>query len=145
MDICDISRQYSMWHGIQAWTATNAAGIAANLPNLVCSDGGSAYGWGNPTGSQCVNIPDSCWVKNWNMTGCYLKGSIGPYGSVIGEQASHCTMTNCYNATGSALNHSDLFGNVVSGTFPGGHPANSVFTVDWSGATTSYTPSPYDP
>ena len=54
-------------------------------------------------------------------------------------------MIECYCGTGSVFNQQGRCGNVASGSFPGGRPTSPIFTVNWTGATTSYTPSPYDP
>jgi hypothetical protein len=138
MDICDISRQYSMWHGVKTYLAAHPGGT--------CSDGDAADGYGNPPGAKWTAFPSAVFVENWNMTRCYMKGSYPIAHDVTVECAAKSTFRDCYCGTGSVCNHAGICGNVVSGTFPGGHhPASSLFAVDWSGTTTSYTPSPYDP
>ena len=56
-----------------------------------------------------------------------------------------CTMLDCFCGTGSVEGYAGSYGNVATGRFPGGHPRSSIFTVNWSGITTAYTPSPFDP
>ena len=137
MDLCDSARSYSMWQGIQDYLAAHLGGT--------CTDGNKAAGWGNPPGSQWVNIPDRIWLDSWNMTGCYQKGSYPNNHGVVGEVVRNSHMTNSYCGTGQVFNQAGSFGNTATGSFPGGHPTSPIFTVDWSGAATSYTPSPYDP
>jgi hypothetical protein len=54
-------------------------------------------------------------------------------------------MLDCFCGTGSVEGYAGSYGNVATGRFPGGHPRSSIFTVNWSGITTAYTPSPFDP
>jgi hypothetical protein len=141
IDVCDIARPYSMWHGIQAW-------LAAGKSDSNCIDGNAAAGYGNPPGAKWTTFPSGVFAERWNMTGCYMKGSIAIWGYVgpnQGEIAANGTYSNCFNGTGSVFNHNGICGNVVTGTFSGGHPAGPIFTIDWSGTATAYTPSPYDP
>jgi hypothetical protein len=80
------------------------------------------------------------------MTGCYEKGSYpSAHSGVVGEVVRRSTFTDCFCGTGAVFNQGGKFANTVSGSFPGGHPSGPVFTADWTGAATSYTPSPYDP
>ena len=137
MDLCDTARSYSMWQGVKTYLAKNPGGT--------CTDGNAAAGWGNPPGSQWVNIPDRMWIKGLDMTRCYLKGSTPVAHSVVGEITSDCTMLDSFCGTGSVETYAGSYGNVATRTFPGGHPASPIFTADWSGITTSYTPSPFDP
>ena len=137
MDLCDNARSYSMWHGVKSYLAKNPGGT--------CTDGNAAAGWGNPPGSQWVAIPDRMWLKQWDMTRCYLKGSTPVAHSVIGEITADCTMLDSSCGTGSVEGYAGSFGNVATGRFPGGHPTSAIFTARWRGATTSYTPSPFDP
>jgi hypothetical protein len=137
MDLCDAARSYSMWQGVKSYLAKNPGGTS--------TDGNAAAGWGNPPGSQWVNIPDRMWLKNWDMTRCYQKGSTPDAHSVVGEITSDCTMLDSFCGTGSVEGYAGSYGNVATGSFPGGHPRSSIFTVNWSGITTAYTASPFDP
>jgi hypothetical protein len=137
MDLCDAARSYSMWQGVKSYLAQNPGGTS--------TDGNAAAGWGNPPGSQWVNIPERMWLRHWDMTRCYQKGSTPIAHSVVAEITSDCTMENCYCGTGSVEGYAGKYGNVATDTFPGGHPTSPIFTTNWSGATTSYTPSPFDP
>jgi hypothetical protein len=85
------------------------------------------------------------WLKNWDMTRCYQKGSTPDAHSVVGEITSDCTMLDSFCGTGSVEGYAGSYGNVATGSFPGGHPRSSIFTVNWSGITTAYTASPFDP
>ena len=79
------------------------------------------------------------------MTGCYIKGSYPTAHGVVGEIGEDCTFTDDACGTGAVFNQAGSFGNVVSGTFPGGHPDSAIFTSDWTGTGASYTSSPFDP
>ena len=146
IDLVDFSRQYSMWHGVKAYLAAHPGGT--------CTDGNAAAGWGNPPGANWVEIPQSVSIAGWDMTGCYEKGSYpAAHSGVVGEIATRSTFSDCYSGSGAVFNQVSRktssgtfsYGNVVSGSFGGGHPASVVFMVDWSGAATSYTASPFDP
>ena len=121
MDICDYARSYSM--------TTRFGGVVGSNP---------------PTGSQADQIPSVMWNERLAMTRCYHKGSVND-GGVVAEIGQDCAMTDCYCGSGSVLNQAGSFGNTASGKFPGGHPASPIFTSDWTGTGTSYTPSPFDP
>ena len=138
MDLCDWDGNYSAWMGTYDYVH--------GLNGQKLDDGGVAAGWGDNPGSQWVNIPSKYWVSGLDMTDCYEKGSSPNGHSVVGENASDCVMTDCYCGTGGAITLSPgPYGKQIIGSFPGGHPQSPIFTVDWSGAGTSYTPSPYDP
>ena len=142
LDVCDIARAYSMWQGIKAWTAQGHS-------SADCLDGNAAAGYGNPPGAKWTTFPSGVFVENWDMTDCYMKGEIATWsdspGQGEGEVTANCTISDCFNGTGSFLASNGVCGDTVTGTFSGGHPASPLFTVDWSGAGTDYTPSPYDP
>jgi hypothetical protein len=142
MNICDYARIYSTWHGCMAYSAANGGAILTN--------GGAALGWGNPPSTQWANIPSSMWLQGLTMTNCYFKGSYGKAQGVVAELGKNCAVTNCYCGTGSVFNQGGKFGNVVSGSFSNAtRPATAIFPAgsasNWTGTTTSYTPSPYDP
>ena len=138
MDLVDWGRDYSQWHGVQAYLNAHPGGT--------CTDGNAAAGWGNPPGSQWVNIPDRLWIQQYGMTRCYLKGSTPKAHSVVGEMSAHGTYSNSYCGSGSICSESGKFGNVVSGSFSNANrPHTALFPVDWTGSGTSYTASPYDP
>jgi hypothetical protein len=122
MDICDYARSYSL--------TTSFAGVVGSNP---------------PTAAQAAAIPACMWTSGLTMTDCYLKGSSPQAHGVVGEIGHDFTFTDDYCGTGSVFNQAGSYGNVVSGSFPGGHPASPIFTSDWSGAGTSYTASPFDP
>ena len=138
MDLCDGMRTYSMWHGIKQW-------IADGNSATDCLDGYAASGWGNPPGTKWTTISSREELRNFNMTGCYLKGSYPKGHSINGEICAYCNFIDCVNGSGGVFDQGGRYGNVVSGSFPGGHPVSPIFTSDWTGATTSYTPSPHDP
>ena len=126
-DICDYARSYS-------------------LTNLF--DG--VVGGNPPTASQAAAIPDQMWNMDFSMTRCYIKGSYPTAHSVVGELGKDCIATDCYCGTGSAFGEAGSFGNVVSGSFSNlNRPTKAIFPAgsayNWTGTTTSYTPSPYDP
>lgn len=145
MDLVDFSRQYSMWHGVKTYLAAHPGGT--------CTDGNAAAGWGNPPGSKWVDIPAGKWIRGWNMTRCYMKGSYPTDHSVVGEVVSRSAFVDSFCGTGRVFNNvaketstgTFSYGNSVTGSFSGGHPDSPIFTRDWDGTKTSYTPSPYDP
>jgi hypothetical protein len=138
MDICDFSRPYSMWNGVQQYLSQNAGGT--------CQDGNAAAGWGNPPGSRWTTIPVALWTDNFDVTDCYFKGSYPTGHSVVHEVGRDSTTKNSYNATGGVGGYSGSYGNLVSGSYSNTRrPQTALFPTDWTGATTSYTPSPYDP
>jgi hypothetical protein len=127
MDVCDYARSYA-------------------LTNLF--DG--AVGSNPPTATQAAAIPDRMWNIDLSMTRCYSKGSTPDPHSLIGEFGKDCVFTDCFCGTGSPFGMAGRFGNVVSGSFSNAdRPVSAIFPAgaayDWTGTTTSYTPSPYDP
>jgi hypothetical protein len=122
MDICDYARSYSLTNHFKG-----------------------AIGGNPPTAAQAAAIPDKMWTIGFDMTRCYTKGSYPEGHGVVGEIGKDFLMTDSYSGTGSVFNQGGRFGNVITGTFPGGHPDSPIFTRDWSGSGTSYTPSPFDP
>jgi hypothetical protein len=148
-DICDISRAYSMWHGIYYWIHTQGHG------GLDCLDGNPAAGYGNPSAAttQYVNFPDSVFVRNFSMTRCYVKGSLmtNYQQENQGEVTRGSVFTDCYHGTYPQFwNQNGVCGSTVTGSFSNANrPVTALFPAgaghDWNGITTSYTPSPYDP
>lgn len=130
MDITDYARPYSMWRGVQAGA----------------SDGGASIGWGNPPGSHWVDIPTAMWTDNFSITRSYFKGSYPNPHSIVYEVGRNAEVVDSYSGTGGFGNHSGRYGSTLSGTFSNSkRPATDIFNVDWNGASTSYTPSPFDP
>jgi hypothetical protein len=125
MDICDSSRPYSCWHGVQAGY----------------SDGGGSHGWGNPPGSHWTDIPTANWTDYIALTRCLHKGILTGGKNAVYEIGRHATVLN---SGGGYANHAGSYGNTVSGAFSNANrPHTAIFTVDWS--SSAYTPSPYDP
>jgi hypothetical protein len=96
-------------------------------------------GWGNPTGSRWVDIPERFWLQDMTITGNTFKGNVpGGQGGlsesvIVGEQMRYCTSTNNTSGQGNLGNpHDGRFGNV---------------NRDNRGNTgqTAYTRSVYDP
>jgi hypothetical protein len=126
-DICDYARSYSLTNYFN--------GVVGGNP---------------PTASQAAAIPDEMWLVDLSMTRCYSKGSYPVAHSNVGEIGRDCTFTDCFVGTGSVFGQVGRFGNIVRGSFSNAdRPTQAIFPAgsayDWTGATTSYTPSPYDP
>ena len=124
-DICDYARSYSL--------TTFFGGVAGSNP---------------PIASQAAAIPDRFWNLDFSVTGCYFKGSTSTHPIDKCFQSEFCkdlTITDTYCGTGFYV-FAGNYGNVVSGSLDAGaRPATPIFTANWTGTTTSYTPSPYDP
>ncbi len=139
VDACDYSRSYSVWKG-------NWSGLPGTSTTALSPAANSAYGWGNPPGSRWSEIPAAMWLDNFDVTRSYFKGSWPTGHGVVHEIGRNSAARDSYCGTGSTGGFSGKYGNVVTGSFTNGmRPATAIFNVDWSGATTSYTPSPYDP
>ena len=141
MDLCDHGRDYSMWQGTYDFVHKRNG--------VTRDDGGAQEGWGNPPGSKWTAAPAAIWLKV-AMTRVYNKGSLadprtGHGHGVVGEVCSGSYAKDCFCGSGSVFNQAGRCGNTASGSFPGGHPKSPIFTADWTGSTTSYTKSPYDP
>ena len=113
---------------------------------MMASKTAAATDWGNPPGAHWTQIPASCWADNVDLMRCYHKGSTGGYSGVF-EIGRSCDVVNSYCGSGSGFsNHSGSYGDTNSGSFNNANrPTTALFTVDWTGAGTSYTASPYDP
>ncbi len=130
MDICDFARMYSMWHGVQSGS----------------SDGGASIGWGNPPGLQWGRIASGAWNDNVSITRSYFKGSYPTAHSVVFEIGKDSHVVGSCNGTGTFANHAGSYDNSVTGSYSSSkRPSTAIFDAGWSGATTTYTPSPYDP
>jgi hypothetical protein len=127
MDICDYARSYSLTNSFN--------GVVGSNP---------------PTAAQAAAIPDKFWTIGFDMTGCYVKGCYQHNYGVQGEIGKNCIVTNSSCGTGPVFDKAGEFGNVVSGSFSNAtRQITAIFpagtTGNWTGGTTSYTPSPYDP
>ena len=123
MDVCDYARSYS-------------------LTNLF----GGVVGGNPPTASQAAAIPPQMWNDGLSITDCYFKGSYPAAHGVVYEIGRDAKIVDSSNATGGFGVHSGSFGNLQTGSFTNSlRPDTAAFTTDWTGAQTSYTPSPYDP
>ena len=143
MDVCDYARSYSIWQG-------NHSRLPGALATALSASANLATGWGNPPQQNWTEIPDQMWTTGLTMVNCYSKGSTPNSHSLVGEIGKDCGFTNCFCGTGSAFSQSGSYGNVVTGSFSNAdRPVTAIFPAgaayDWTGTTTSYTPSPYDP
>jgi len=140
INICDHTRAYSMWHGVEDWVTnypTNRT-FDINYQN-------PAEGWGNPPRENWVLIPDRIWNRNFTVQRCYFKGSTGTYNGQTGAVMEVCKDSDGIDNS-RIMGWKDLYGNTNSGSFSNtSRPRTALFPTDWSGGTTSYTPSPYDP
>ena len=128
---CDYARSYSIWKG-------NETGLPGTLTYALTSDANRATGWGNGPQENWMLIPTKMWMENYDVTRCYFKGGVsgGPRYELCRNSAS----VDC-NTGGSTS-----YGNTRSGVFSNDNrPSTSLFTVDWTGTGSSYTPSPFDP
>jgi hypothetical protein len=141
---CDWARNYSVWRGCgtNPWSFGNTA-----YPN---AGAGCLAGWGNPPGKNWVQTPDAMWNNNFSLTRCYSKGSLKGGSHMVGEVSRNCKVIDC-NFTHNQTNRGTptgtfSYGNENSGSFSNANrPSTALFTTDWSGSLTTYTPSPYDP
>ena len=125
MDICDASRPYSCWHGVQAGA----------------TDGGASIGWGNPPGSKWTAIPTKDWTDNLDMTRCYFKGSYPTAHSIVYEIGRDSNVVNSFNGSGSFGDHAGSYGN----TDPAPSPMRPVRTPVCSPRTGPERPRPTPP
>lgn len=138
MNPCDYARSYSVWHG-------NYSGRPGTLTTALSSAANRETGWGNPPGSHWTDIPDEMWLENFDLMRCYLKGSSPVGRSIVYELCRHAASVDSYCGTGGT-GANTAFGNTLSGSFSNANrPNTALFPTDWSGVTTSYTDSPYDP
>jgi hypothetical protein len=127
--------EYSLWYPIDVCDYARSYSLTDRF--------GGVIGSNPPTAAQAAQIPDRAWAVGCNLARCYFKGASGSY-HVVYEIGKNCKATAC-GGTSISMN-SGSFGNAVSGSFAGGsRPRTSLFSSDWTGTGTSYTPSPFDP
>ena len=133
LDVCDYARSFSMTHYFDG------------SGNVVGSPG--AVGSNPPTTAQAANIPAPCWNQNFSITRGYFKGNYPTTTYNLDfEFGENCILTNCYLPSGTPTDFvSGRYGDILTGTFPGGYPTSPIFNTNWTGSGVSYTPSPYDP